>query len=81
MVDEPRSKSHNGRSREACSETAEESVSPIQTLLLSQGILKTTGKWYNSGHLKEQLLNGTIEIWEDRNAPITAYFRDTNGGG
>ena len=38
----------------------------------------TTEKLYNSGPLREQLL-ATMEQWEDRNAPITADFRDRNG--
>ena len=32
----------------------------------------TTGKWYNSEPLREQLLSRTTEQWKDWNAPITA---------
>jgi len=39
----------------------------------------TTGEQYNSGPLREQLLAGTMEQWEDRNAPITADLRGING--
>jgi len=39
----------------------------------------TTGERYNSGPLREQLLAGTMEQWEDRNAPIAADLRDVNG--
>ena len=38
----------------------------------------TTGKRYNNGPLREQLLVRTMEQWEDRNAPITADFCDIN---
>ena len=38
----------------------------------------TTGERYNSGPLREQLLVGTMEQWEDRNAPITADLCDIN---
>lgn len=39
---------------------------------------KTTGKRYNSGPLRGQLLAGTMEEWEDRNASITAELHDRN---
>jgi len=34
----------------------------------------TTGKRYKSGPLREQLLAGTMEQWEDRNAPSQPTF-------
>jgi len=38
----------------------------------------TTGEWYNSRPLREQLLAGTMEQKEDPNAPITADLCDIN---
>ena len=40
----------------------------------------TTGKRYNSGPLREQLLVRTMEQSEDPNVPITADLSDINDG-